>query len=75
MRTRYFGPWNMDPCTISVTINDVKVLKHAQVLGEHQGRTTHDTIMEDLTDESSTVMITYEEGRGFLYLWDFEIIV
>ena len=27
MRTSYFAPWNMDPCTISVTINDEKVLK------------------------------------------------
>ena len=75
MRTSYFGPWNMDPCTISVAINGEKVLKHAQVLGEHLGRTTHDTIMEDLQDEPSTVMITFEEGYGVLFLWDFDIIV
>ena len=65
----------MDPCTISVSINGVKVLKHAQVLGENHGRTTHDTIMEDLTDEPSTVTLTFEEGYGVLFLWDFDILV
>ena len=35
VRSNYFGPWNMDPCTISVWLNDEKILKEAQVLGEH----------------------------------------
>ena len=51
------------------------MLKHAQVLGENHGRTTHDTIMEDLTDEPSTVTLTFEEGYGVLFLWDFDILV
>ena len=65
----------MDPCTISVSINGVKVLRHAQVLGEHQGRTTHDMIMEGLTDGQSNVTLTFEEGDGVLFLWDFDILV
>ena len=35
LKSGYFGPWNMDPCTISVFVNDEKVLKEAQVPGEH----------------------------------------
>ena len=61
----------MDPCTITVKINGEKVLKNAQVLGENHGRTTHDTIMEELTDEPGTVEILFEEGSGILFLWDF----
>ena len=74
MRTRYFGHWRKSPCTISVAINDVKVLRHVQVLGLDQGRTTHDIFMEDLTDEPSTVAITFEKGL-ILYLWEFDILV
>jgi len=51
MRTRYFGTHTSAyPHTISIAINGVDVLRHAQVLGMDQSRTTHDTIMENLSD-------------------------
>ena len=31
--------------------------------------------MEDLADGPSTVMVTFLEGNGVLFLWDFEILV
>ena len=75
MRTTYFAPWNMAPCTVNVKVNGEKVLKNAQVLGENHGRTTHDSILEDLTDEQSTVTIEFAEGHGVLFLWYFELLV
>ena len=76
LRTRYFGPWNMSPCIISIMINGEKVIKNAQVLGEHKGRTTHDIIMEDLISGTlHTVTIIFERGNGVLFLWDFDILV
>ena len=75
MRTRYFATWNRDPIKISVQINGETVLKQVQIQGEHLGRTTHDTKMSNLKEENSDVTITFEEGYGVLFLWDFEILV
>ena len=75
MRTSYFAPWNMDPCTCSVTINDEKVLKTVQVLGENHGRTTHDSEIEDATDEEGEVEVFFDGGNGVLFMNYFEILV
>ena len=75
MRTAYFGPWNMDPCTINLKVNGENVLKNAQVLGEHQGRTTHDTVLNDLPEGDCTCEIEFNEGHGVLFLWYFELLV
>ena len=34
LRTAYFAPWKMSPCTITVSVNGEKVLKTVQVLSE-----------------------------------------
>ena len=65
----------MPPCTITVSINGEQVLKTAQVLSEDQGRTTHDTEMEDVTNEPGEVEIFFNGGQGVLFLWYLEILV
>ena len=75
LRTAYFAPWQMPPCTITVSINGQKVLKTAQVLSEDQGRTTHDSEMEEVTDEPGEIEVLFDGGQGVLFLWYFEILV
>ena len=50
MRSTYFAPWQMPPCEITVSIDGERVLKKAQVLSEDQGRTTHDTEIEEVSN-------------------------
>ena len=46
LKTAYFAPWNMSPCTVTVSINGAKVLNGAQVPGEDKGRTTHESELD-----------------------------
>ena len=52
----------MPPCTITVSVNGQKVLKTAQVLSEDQGRTTHDSEMEDVTNEPGEIEVLFDGG-------------
>ena len=76
MRTACFAPMNVPtPCEINVSINDKRVLKKAQVPCENEGRTIHDTEIEDVSDQPMDVEIHFLSGDGVLFLWYFEILV
>ena len=75
LRTAYFAPWKMPPCTVTVSINGEKVLRAVQVLSEDQGRTKHDSEMEEVTDEPGEVDVFFDGGDGVLFLWYYEILV
>ena len=75
MRSAYFAPWKMHPCEITVSIDGKPVLKKVQVLSEDQGRTTHDTEIEKVSNKPKEVEVLFNSGRGVLFLWYFEILV
>ena len=46
VKVNNFAPWNMSACNINVDFNDECMIEGADVLGEHEGRTTHDFEVE-----------------------------
>ena len=63
------------PCEINLSIDGEKVLKKAHVLCEGEGRTTHDTEIEEVSDQPMEVEVHFLQGFGVLFLWYFEILV
>ena len=64
-----------NPCEITVSIDGERVLKKVQVPSERHGRTTHDTEIEEVSDQPMEVEVHFISGDGVLFLWYFEILV
>lgn len=79
LRAAYFGPWNMSPCTVSLSLNNAKKLVKAGVPGEHKGRTTHNIecpeILASLDDQPMSFTLDFNSGNGVLFLWYFEFLI
>ena len=65
----------MPNCTVSVKLNGTVVKSRAKVPGEDKGRTKHDVALKNLSSEQNTVEVSFDEGRGVLFLWYFELLV
>lgn len=70
-----FAPWNMDPCSVTLSVNGESKKVDAPVKGEHKGRTHLCGSLNDIADEECTVTLDFNSGSGVLFLWYFEIKV
>ena len=71
VKVNNFAPWNMSACNINVDFNGECMIEGADVLGEHEGRTTHDFEVEKdklENDGENSVKIKFNSGAGVLFL-------
>ncbi len=73
LKTAYFAPWQMAACTVTVKNNGDELLQGVQVPSEDQGRTVHESELDD--PENGEVEIFFDGGAGVLFLWYVELIV
>lgn len=61
------------PCTVIVSINGKEFIEEVQ--GEHNGRTTTDTLMSSTPKESNWCQVTLSKGADGFFIEFFEILM
>ena len=68
---KYFGPWNMDPIFVNLSVNGICLKERSLVEGEHRGRTTDEIVVQKWKPNGNEFSLEFVEGDGVLFLWQY----
>ena len=73
LRITYFAPMSTPPCLVTMRINEKEFVDEVQ--GEHNGRTTTDTLISFIQAEKNWCQVELSRGADGLFIEYFEILI
>ena len=73
LRITYFAPISTPPCLVTMSIDGTEFVDEVQ--GEHNGRTTTDTLISSIQAEKNWCKVELSRGAEGLFIEYFEILI